>query len=279
MRIIKTAQIRDAVKELAIKANINLRKDVLDALKRSIVLEKDKNARDRLRLIIENADIARRESMPICQDTGMAAVFCELGEDIKIPKDIKKVIAEGIRAGYKEGYLRKSVVSDPLLRKNTNTNTPPVIHFDIVKGDRMRLTVLPKGFGSENASRLFMLRPTDGEEEIVDYVLETVKDKGADACPPLVLGIGIGGTIDTVPILATKAILRRIGSRNKNRHVGALEKRILKRVNSTGIGPAGLGGKVTCIGVNILTYATHIAGLPLCVKVSCHATRSATKTI
>jgi fumarate hydratase subunit alpha len=213
--------------------------------------------------------------MPICQDTGIAVVFCEIGQNLQIEGDINKAINEGIKRGYKRGFLRKSVVSDPLLRKNRMTNTPAIIHYDFVKGDNIKLTVLPKGFGSENASRTIMLRPTDGEKEIIDFAVKTVKEAGADACPPLVLGIGIGGTLDKAVFLAKKATLVPIGRPNPKKHLADLERKILKEVNKTGIGPAGLGGNVTCLGVKVLSFATHIAGLPLCLNISCHALRSA----
>ena len=279
MRKIKDKKITQIVKQLAIKANLSLRKDVLDALKRALRNEKNPSAKNVLKVLIENAEIARRNAIPICQDTGLAEVFFQIGQAVFVEGDITTAINEGIRLGYKDGLLRKSVVVDPLIRKNTNTNTPCVIHYDIIKGDKIKITVVPKGFGSENASSLKMLKPTDTEKEIVDFVLDTVKHAGYDACPPLVIGIGIGGTLDKAALLATEAIIHPINKKNPKKHLALMEDTILKRLNFTNIGPAGMGGKTTCLGVNILSFATHIAGLPLCVKISCHATRSATGVI
>ena len=279
MRKIKDKKITELVKRLAIKANLNLRADVLDALKRALRNEESSSAKNIIKILIENSNIAKKEAIPICQDTGLAEVFCQIGQAVSIEGDITAAINEGIRLGYKDGYLRKSVVSDPLIRKNTNTNTPCVIHYDITKGDKIKITVVPKGFGSENASSLKMLKPTDTEEEVVDFVLDTVKHAGCDACPPLVIGIGIGGTLDKAALLATQAIIQPLSRKNAKKHLAYMENIILKRLNSTNIGPAGMGGKTTCLGVNILSFPTHIAGLPLCVKISCHATRSATGVI
>jgi fumarate hydratase subunit alpha len=275
MRHVEAKKIREAVKSLALKANFSLRKDVLDALKKASALEKKPSAKKVLKILIDNAKIARSEKIAICQDTGMAEVFYVSGQDVHVRGDINKAITEGIKLAYAEGFLRKSVVSDPILRKNTNTNTPPVIHYEIVKGDKIRLTVLPKGFGCENASTLKMLNPMDSEDDIIDYIVEAVKLSGADACPPLVVGIGIGGTLDKAAFLAMKAILKPLGKKNPKKHFARMEKAILTRLNNTGIGPGGLGGMTTCLGVNILSFPTHIAGLPVCVKISCHATRSA----
>ena len=279
MRRIRAGEITKTVAMLAIKANISLRIDVLNALKRAARSEKKKTARRILNILIENAKIAKSKKIAICQDTGMAVVFCGIGQQVYIEGDITRAINEGIRLGYKKGFLRKSVVSDPILRKNTNTNTPCVIHYNIIKGNRVRLTVLPKGFGSENAGRLVMLKPTDTENEIVDFVIKTVKETGADACPPLILGIGIGATSDKAASLSKEATLRPIDRPNPKRHLERLERLILSKVNKTNIGPAGLGGSTTCLGVNILTFPTHIAGLPVCLNISCHAMRSASKVI
>jgi len=279
MREIEAKKIRDAVKRLALKANFSLRKDVLSALKKAFTAEKKSYAKKTLKILIDNADIAKSEKIPICQDTGIVEVFCDIGQEIHVKGSIEESVTEGIRLAYAEGFLRKSVVSDPILRKNTNTNTPCVIHYEIVKGDKIKLTVLPKGFGSENASTIKMLRPTDSEDDIIDYIVEAVKLSGADACPPVVLGIGIGGTLDKAALLAMKAILRPIEKDSSKKHIARMEKKILTRLNKTGIGPAGLGGKTTCLGVNILSFPTHIAGLPVCIKISCHATRSASSII
>jgi len=279
MREIEAKKISVAVKDLALKANFYLRKDVLSALKKALTLEKEPSAKRILKILIDNAKIARSERLPICQDTGIAEVFCTIGQSVHVKGDIGKAITEGIRIAYAQGFLRKSVVSDPILRKNTKTNTPCVIHYDIVKGDKIKLTVLPKGFGSENASTLKMLKPTDSEDEILDYIVEQIKLSGPDACPPIVVGIGIGGTLDKAALLAMKAILEPLGKENPKKHIARMERKILTRLNKTGIGPGGLGGRATCLGVNILTFPTHIAGLPVCIKISCHATRSASCVI
>lgn len=279
MRTIKAEHITEAVADLAIKANISLRKDVSDALKKALRLEEKTQAKGILQILLDNARLAKEQNLAICQDTGMAVVFCEIGQDIRVEGDINRAINNGIRLGYKKGFLRKSVVGDPLIRKNTGTNTPCIIHYDMVKGKKLKLTVLPKGFGSENASRLIMLKPTDGAKEIIEFVVKTVRETGRSACPPLVLGIGIGGTLDKAALLAKKATLKPIDKPNPKRHLAYLEGAILTEVNNTNIGPAGLGGKNTCIGVNILSFATHIAGLPVCLNVSCHALRSAVRVI
>ncbi|NQT89686.1 MAG: fumarate hydratase [Candidatus Omnitrophica bacterium] len=279
MRKISSDKIRNAVAELAVRANVSLRKDILEALKKAQRSETKPLAKKTLALLIENAKIAESEFIPICQDTGMAVVSCEIGQDVHVKGDLTKAINEGIKQGYKKGHLRKSVVSDPLIRKNTKTNTPCVIHFKIVSGGALKLTVLPKGFGSENKSRLIMLKPTDTDKEIIGFVISVVKAAGADACPPFILGIGIGGTLDKAAHLAKEATLRPIHKPNPKSHLGRIEKQILSAANKTGIGPAGLGGKTTCLGVNILSFPTHIAGLPVCVNISCHAMRSASAVI
>jgi fumarate hydratase subunit alpha len=279
MRKIKDKDITALVKRLSIKANLSLRKDILSALKRSLRNEKKLTAKNTIKILIENAETAKRKHIPICQDTGMAEVFCSIGSNVFVDGNITTAINEGIRLGYKDGFLRKSVVSDPLIRKNTGTNTPCVIHYDIVTGDRIKIAVVPKGFGSENASCLKMLQPNDTQEEISDFVLDTIKRVGYDTCPPLVIGIGLGGTLDKAASLATEAIIRPINKKNPKKHLARLEDMILKKINKTNIGPAGLGGKTTCLGVNILSFPTHIAGLPLCIKISCHATRSASGVI
>ncbi len=279
MREIEAKKIREAVKSLAIKANFSLREDILSALKKAFSREKKPYAKRTLKILIDNAKIAKSERIPICQDTGFAEVFCNIGGDVHVRGDIARAITEGIKLAYAEGFLRKSVVSDPILRKNTGTNTPCVIHYDIVKGDKIKLAVLPKGFGSENASTVTMLRPTASEAEIITHIVEAVKSSAADACPPIVVGIGIGGTLDKAALLAMKAILRPIGKKSPKKHIARMEREILMRLNKTDIGPAGLGGKTTCLGVNILPFPTHIAGLPVCIKISCHATRSASSII
>ena len=275
MREISVSKIKDTVRDLCLEANFVLRKDILKALKAGLKKEKGRS-RDMIKSIIENAGIARKKRIAICQDTGMALVNVEVGQDVVITGgSLKKAINDGVKEAYQKGYLRKSVVADPILRLNTNTNTPAVILTDIVEGDRIKLEVSPKGFGSENKSAIKMFRPTASIEEIKDFILETARKAGPDACPPLVLGIGIGGTFERSALLAKKALLRPIDIRNPKKHIAGLERELLKAVNLLGIGPMGLGGKTTCLGVNILEEPTHIAGLPVAINVSCHATRSA----
>lgn len=279
MREISADKIRETVAELCLKANFELRKDVLRALRASLKKETLPRAKNMLKSIIENAGIAKKKRIAICQDTGFVSVFLEMGEDLAIKGNIKEAVDKGVEDAYKKGYLRKSVVNDSLLRKNTNTNTPCILNVDIVEGDKLKIIVSPKGFGSENKSKIKMLRPTDCEKDIVDFVLEVVKLAGPDACPPLILGIGIGGTFDHAAYLSKKALSRSIETKNSKKHLRILEKDLLKAVNSSGIGPMGLGGKTTALAVSIEDFPTHIAGLPVAVSVSCHATRSAEKTI
>ncbi|MDP2942436.1 MAG: fumarate hydratase [Candidatus Omnitrophota bacterium] len=280
MRKISARKIQDAVARLAIEANLFLREDVLSALKRAYSKEKVSRAKKILKALVENAAIASSEKIPICQDTGMATVFLEVGQNvIIIGGDLSKTINKGIAEGYKKGFLRKSVVFDPLSRVNTKDNTPAVIHTKIVPGSKIKITVAPKGFGSENKSITNMFRPTDGADRIERFILEAVKKAGPDACPPYIIGVGIGGTLDKACLLAKEALLRRIDKRNPRRHIAKLESGLLKKINRLNIGPMGLGGKATCLGLNIEVYPTHIAGLPVCVSISCHATRSATAVI
>jgi len=280
MRKVSAGKIQAVVSRLAIEANISLRKDVLRALKMAYSKEKAPRAKKILKALIENAAIASSERIPICQDTGMATVFLEVGQNVLITGgDLSKTINSGIAGGYKKGFLRKSVVIDPLLRVNTKDNTPAVIHTKIVPGGKIKITVAPKGFGSENKSLTNMFKPTDGADKIERFILEAVKKAGPDACPPYIIGVGIGGTLDKACILAKEALLRRIDKRNPRRHIAIMEKGLLKKINRLNIGPMGLGGKATCLGLNIEVYPTHIAGLPVCVGISCHATRSATAVI
>lgn len=279
MREIDAKKIRETVAELCLKANFELRPDILRALKSALKKETNARARNMLKAIIENARLAKKKRMAICQDTGLVSIYLEIGSDCLIKGDLEDALNKGVEDAYKKGYLRKSVVGDSLIRKNTNTNTPCIVVTNIVKGDRIKITVSPKGFGSENKSAIKMLKPTASENQIIDFVLDVVKNAGPDACPPLVLGIGIGGTFDYAAALSKKALLRPIETKNTKKHFRALEKDILKAVNSSGIGPMGLGGKTTVLGVNIEEFPTHIAGLPVAVSVSCHATRSAEKTI
>ena len=280
MREISVSKIREVVTELCLKANFELRKDILKALKAALNRENSPRARNILKSLIENAALAKKRHIAICQDTGLVSVYIEMGSAILLTGgDLTEAVNRGVEDAYKKGCLRKSVVRDSLSRKNTDTNTPCIIHIDIVKGDRIKIAVSPKGFGSENKSAVKMLRPTACERDIIDFVMEVVWCAGASACPPYVLGIGIGGTFDHAAYLSKKALLRSIESNNQKRHFHKLEKDILKAVNSSGIGPMGLGGKTTALGVNVEEFSTHIAGLPVAVSVSCHATRSAERTL
>ncbi len=276
MREIHAGEITAAVKALCISANRNLPGDVAQALRFYEAQEPFAPARDILSLLCENEQIARSTCMPICQDTGMAIVFAEVGQDAHITGDFEGAIHEGVRQGYVEGLLRKSVVGDPLRRVNTGDNTPAVIHTRLVPGDQVKLTVAPKGFGSENMSRLKMLTPAQGVKGVKDFVLETVRLAGANPCPPMVLGVGIGGDFERVAELAKRALMVPLDEKNPDPYYAALEEELLGAVNATGIGPQGLGGRTTCIGLHVLAGATHIAGLPVAVNVSCHVTRHET---
>ena len=281
MREIESTQIEKTVMDLCVEANTVLRPDILAALEELHEKEEDSSpAKEMLGILLDNARTAREESLPLCQDTGMAAVFVEIGKDVFIKgKALPDAINKGVESAYQEGFFRKSVVEDPLKRKNTGTNTPAAIHVDIVDGTEVTISVMPKGFGSENKSRSIMLNPTCQPEEIADFCVETVKLAGPDACPPYVLGIGLGGTMDLCAYLAKKALLRPITESNPKEHIAQLEKSIKERANALSIGIMGLGGGSTVIGVNIEEAPTHIAGCPLAVNVSCHALRSAKATI
>ncbi|MDP2928554.1 MAG: fumarate hydratase [Candidatus Omnitrophota bacterium] len=280
MREIDVGKIREAVAELCLKANFELRKDVLKALRSALSKEANQRAKNILRAIIENAALAKKKRVAICQDTGFVSVYIELGNSVLLTDgELVEAVNRGVEDAYKKGYLRKSVVNDPLLRENTNTNTPCITHIDIVNGDRVKIAVSPKGFGSENKSAVKMLRPTAGEKDIIDFVVEVARAAGPDACPPYILGIGMGGTFDYAAYLSKKALLRPIESKNRKKHFRKLEKDILRAVNSLGLGPMGLGGKTTALGVNVEEFPTHIAGLPVAVSISCHATRSAERTL
>ena len=280
MREISVNKIKNVVSRLCIEANINLRQDIFRAMKRAFKKETKARAKYILKILLQNAEIAKEERRALCQDTGVVAVYVRIGQGVKlVGGDLKKAIDAGVKEGYKKGALRKSVVKSPLVRVNTSTNTPSIIYTDIVKGNRLAITVAPKGFGSENKSAIKMLNPTDGEGEIIDFVLESVKNAGPDACPPYILGIGLGGTFDKAASLAKEALILPVARPNPKRYLRKLENTILDRVNRLGIGPMGLGGKTTALGVNILEYPTHIAGLPVAVSVGCHATRSARRII
>lgn len=274
MREVSIEKIIDTVKELCIESNYYLGDDIRNGLKDSIEKEDYPLANDVLKKIYLNADIARDNSMPICQDTGMACVFVELGQDVHITGgSLEDAINEGVRRGYEEGFLRKSVVKDPLNRVNTKDNTPAIIYYDIVKGDKVKITVAPKGFGSENMSRIAMLKPSDGVEGVKRFILETVENAGPNPCPPMVVGVGIGGTFDKAAYLAKKALLRPIDQSSEIEFYRELEEELISEINKLGIGPQGFGGRTTALGINIEVYPTHIAGLPVAVNVNCHATR------
>jgi len=280
MREIDVAKIRETVRDLCLKANFELRADVLRALKASLKREKNARAKNILKTIIENARFAKRKRIAICQDTGIVVVHIDIGQGVALSGgNLKDAIDDGVEEAYCKGYLRKSVVSDALFRENTKTNTPAIVHIDMVDGDKVKISVSPKGFGSENKSVIKMLRPTDHIEEIKKFVIDAVKKAGPDACPPFILGIGLGGTFERATHLAKKALLRPIDKRNPKKHIARLERELMREINSLGIGPMGLGGNTTVLGVNILESHTHIAGLPVAVNVSCHVTRSAEKTI
>jgi len=279
MRKISTSKIRTAVKALCLKANTELRQDVVRALQRALRKEKGRPKRI-IRAILENAKIAKRDKLAICQDTGMVEVFLEIGRGVKLTgKDLKKNVNEGVKDAYQKGYFRKSIVKDPLLRKNTKTNTPAVISTEIAEGERVKIAVMPKGFGSENKSALKMLLPTADIKDVEGFVIEVVKAAGPSACPPFVVGVGMGGTMDKAALLSKEALLRPIDKKNPKPHLQKLERRLLEKINKTRIGALGFGGATTALGVNVSSYATHIAGMPVAVTISCHATRGASTTL
>ena len=277
MREVKSEEITSKVAKMCIEANCFLNDDIKNALKSGIDKEESETGKNVLKSLIDNAEIAKEKVMPICQDTGMAVFFVEVGSEVLVTgKTLTEAINDGVSKGYTEGYLRKSVVADPLERINTNDNTPAVIHYDFVPGDKIKITFAPKGFGSENKGGLKMLNPSDGVDGIVDFVIETVKKAGSNPCPPMVIGVGIGGTMDKVAVLAKYALTRDVDSENKNPYYAELEKKLLEKINMLGIGPQGLGGTVTALGVNIETFPTHIAGLPVAVNINCHVARHKT---
>jgi len=274
MREINVALIRDAVRNLSIEANYFLGKDIKDALQKSREKETWKLAVEVLDKIIINSEIASDEEMPMCQDTGMACVFIEIGQDVHLVGGrIEDAVNEGVRRGYEEGFLRKSVVEDPIRRINTKDNTPAIIYYDIVDGDKVKVTLAPKGFGSENMSKIGMLKPSDGLDGVKKFIIDTVNAAGSNPCPPMVIGVGIGGTFDKAAYLAKRALIRPINIRNTDKFYKELEIELLEKINELGIGPQGFGGKTTALGLNIETYPTHIAGLPVAVNINCHATR------
>jgi fumarate hydratase subunit alpha len=277
MRIVKASFLTDVVCRLFIGANRRLPPDVQDRIRQCRDDETSPIARDMLDKIIANFEIAAFRNMPICQDTGMACVFLEIGSDVHIEGDVNTAVNEGVRRACKEGYLRASVVSDPLERKNSGDNTPALLYIDFVPGEGVKVTVAPKGFGSENMSRIAMLTPSDGEEGAVNFIVDTVKRAGANPCPPIVVGVGIGGSFDKAALLAKKALLRPLEEYNP--HYMELEKRLLSKINSLNIGPAGFGGKTTALFVAIESSPTHIAGLPIAVNINCHANRHASEVL
>ena len=279
MKTISAAEITQIVARLSIQANTHLPPDIVAALDRTRRDEPWPLARETLGLLWDNLELAEEKSLPICQDTGMACVFVELGQDVHIEGDFERAIHEGVRQGYGEGYLRKSIVGDPLRRVNTEDNTPAAITLRLVPGDGCRITVAPKGFGSENMSRLGMLKPADGVEGVKNFVVETVRLAGSNPCPPIVLGVGIGGSFDKVAYLAKHALLRPIDQHNPDPFYADLERDLLRAINALGVGPQGFGGQTTCLGLSIETAPTHVAGLPVAVNVSCHVTRRATATL
>ena len=233
-----------------------------------------------LKQLLDNMEIAQKDMIPICQDTGMTVIFLEIGQNVHFAGgDLSEAVQEGVRQGYEEGFLRKSVVKDPIFRDNTKDNTPAVIHYEIVPGDKVRITVAPKGFGSENMSRVFMLKPADGIEGVKNVVLTAVKDAGPNACPPMVVGVGVGGTFEKCALMAKKALLRPMDQRSEIPYISELENELLDKINASGIGPGGLGGRITALAVNIETYPTHIAGLPVAVNICCHVNRHATRIL
>lgn len=280
MRVISTDIITENIKEMCIEANYMLSEDVKGRILKAAKDESNELGKKILSQLEENMVIAENENIPICQDTGMAVVFLKIGQEVHFEGgSLEEAVNEGIRQGYTEGYLRKSVVGDPLIRKNTGDNTPGVIHYEIVPGDKVEITVAPKGFGSENMSRVCMLKPADGIEGVKAAVLETVKLAGPNACPPLVIGVGIGGTFEKCALLAKKALTRDINSHNSIEYVKELETELLEEINKLDIGPAGLGGQTTALGINIETYPTHIAGLPVAINMCCHVNRHKKRTI
>ena len=280
MREIEVKQITEAVKKLCIDANHFLSEDMENALINAQKAEESELGKKIFAQLRENLDIAGKDMIPICQDTGMAVFFVKVGQDVHFAGgNLTDAINEGVRQGYTEGFLRKSVVSDPLIRKNTGDNTPAIIHYDIVPGDKVEITCAPKGFGSENMSRVFMLKPADGEEGVKNAIVQAVMDAGPNACPPMVVGVGVGGTFEKCAIMAKQALTRKAGEHSDIPYIADMEKEVLDRINASGIGPAGLGGRITALAVNINTYATHIAGLPVAVNICCHVNRHAFVTI
>ena len=280
VRSVNVELLTDNIKEMCIQANHYLAPDMDRAMKNACERETKPLAKQILGQLLENLDIAGKDMIPICQDTGMAVVFLKIGQDVHFEGgSVEEAVNEGVRRGYEEGYLRKSVVGDPLIRVNTKDNTPAIIHYELVPGDQVEITVAPKGFGSVNMSKIYMLKPADGVEGVKDAIINAVREAGPNACPPVVVGVGIGGTFEKAAILAKKALTREVGTHSELEHIKALEEELLAKINGIGLGPAGLGGDTTALAVNINTYATHIAGLPVAVNICCHVNRHIVRTI
>ena len=280
MRDVNVETITEYVKEMCMECNITLSEDMKQALDGAFGSETNETGKSILSMIEKNLEIAKEERIPICQDTGMAVVFLEVGQEVHFTGgNIEEAINKGVALGYKEGYLRMSVVDDPIIRNNTNNNTPAVIHYEIVPGDKVKITLAPKGFGSENMSRVYMLKPADGSCGVVESIVSAVSEAGPNACPPMVIGVGVGGTFEKSAILAKKALLRKVGEHSPKEHIAKLEAEALEKINKLDIGPAGLGGKTTALCVNIETFATHIAGLPVAVNICCHVNRHVTREV
>lgn len=280
IRTVHVKEITENIKEMCIEANHFLSEDMEEAMKNALTQEKAPLGCQILKQLQENLQIAGADRIPICQDTGMAVIFLEIGQDIHFEGgSLEEAVNEGVRQGYEEGYLRKSVVRDPLIRENTRDNTPAVIHYELVPGDQVKITVAPKGFGSENMSRVFMLKPADGIEGVKNAVITAVKEAGPNACPPMVVGVGIGGTFEKCALLAKKALTRPVNEHSEIPYIKEMEEELLQSINGLGIGPGGLGGTTTALAVNINTYATHIAGLPVGINICCHVNRHAVRTL
>lgn len=280
IRIVDTKDVTNHIKEMCIEANHYISRDMDAAMKKAMKTEKSDLGKKILNQLQENLEIADKEMIPICQDTGMAVIFLEVGQDVHFEgMVIEDAVNEGVRKGYEEGFLRKSVVADPLIRENTKDNTPAVIHYSIVPGDKVKITLAPKGFGSENMSRVFMLKPADGAEGVKNAIITAVKDAGPNACPPMVIGVGIGGTFEKCAILAKKALTRPVDEHSEIPYVKDMEIEMLEKINKLGIGPGGLGGTTTALAVNINTYPTHIAGLPVAINICCHVNRHVKREI
>lgn len=280
VREVHVELITEQVKEMCIDVNYSLSDDMIDALNLANKKETSELGKNVLDQLQENLEIAKTDRIPICQDTGMTVVFLQVGQDVHLAGgSLEDAVNEGVRQGYQEGYLRKSVVGDPLIRENTKDNTPAVIHYEIIPGDQVIITVCPKGFGSENMSKLMMLKPADGLDGVKNAILTAVKEAGPNACPPIVVGVGIGGTFEKAAIMSKQALTRKVGTHSEKPHIKELEEELLTSINQLGIGPAGLGGRTTALAVNINTYATHIAGLPVAVNICCHVNRHLVRTI